>query len=464
MTADGFGAHHSFTTVHDAAEWLLSLKEAHRNALNLGKLEQFLHDQGEFAIIEFMSVFQEKTGYRPGPFQMPPIDENNIPPPGFSLAENGESFSIPDSLEIFEQERLRLMTKVAVQRALCRDIVVNVGIGYIGTANITAAANAKLHNGEPAYFVIGYQRPSTHSSWKVNFLNQGLPTITTADNSLAAMISAAHLRGNLTATFLQQQSLAVADLIFIETELHVRKYVPRSIERAEADPQATLALLEQIAGVMNPTALLVIESTVYPGFTRHDALPAVNKILRKRGKLDKTENANLAYGFHRVKPGPDFMASFYNMPRDAGGVTAEAAKQLAAYFQQTGINYQLHSDITAAELMKDIENAAKFGLLDLMSAFMKSAELTGIDGFAVIRAIARARPDEHGRYVQEIAGLQVGGYCVPKELGLLINGLQRHYAVSELGIREVFQSRLSAASVSDHRAEGAALRSTPPIS
>ena len=240
-------------------------------------------------------------------------------------------------------------------------------------------------------------------------MNQGMSTITTDDNKPGEIIASAIQNGNLTATFLQHQAIAYADLIFVETELHVRKFAKRAIERAEANPEATLKLLATIARFMPTDATVVIESTVYPGFTLKDALPLCNQILQQRGLLKESNNTNLAYSFHRVKPGPDFMHSFFNLQREAGAVNEQATHQLQAYFETTGIKYKWQENIIAVELTKDIENAAKYGLLDLMSAFLKSAEVAGVDGFEIIRNIAEARPEEHGRFVDNVAGLQVGG-------------------------------------------------------
>ena len=336
------------------------------------RIERFLCECGEQGVEHYIATFIESSSDLRvecrSPFPMPDIAVGDIATPCVSRAENGELFSIPATLCQYQEERLRLLAKTAVQRALGRKVVVSVGIGFIGTANIAAAANARSKGGAPAYFVIGYQRPSTHSSWKVDFMNRGLPTITTDDSVLSEMIEASVQRGNLTATFLQPQSLAVADLVFVETELHVRKSVARAIERAETAPEATLQLLEQIASVMQAHALLVIESTVYPGFTRNDALPVVNRVLRERGLLNKNDDANLAYGFHRVKPGHEFMQLFMDLPRDAGGTTPVAVAMLREYYETSGIRYRMHEDITTSELMKDVENAAKYGVLDLNEA------------------------------------------------------------------------------------------------
>lgn len=447
----------SFESFEDCLLWLETVQKspATSNPKTEEALEIFLTQSDESIVSNF---FQRVFVFLNNPLRpeiFPPIEPDQIVKGGFSKSESGQVFPIPATQTEYEQERLRLMAKIAIQKALQRKIVVNVGIGYIGTANIAAAANAKDAAGNPAYFVIGYQRPSVHSSWKINIMNQGLPTITTADNSLGEFIEAAVQRGNLIATFLQDQAIAYADLIFVETELHVRKFAKRAIERSEADPEATLKLLEKIADFMPSKATVIIESTVYPGFTLQDALPLCNQILQRRGLLNEGDRTNLAYSFHRVKPGPTFMHSFFNLQREAGAVNDEAGNQLRSYFDKTGISYKWQNNITAAELTKDIENAAKYGLLDLMSAFLKAAEMAGADGFEIIRNIAEARPDEHGRFVDNVAGLQVGGYCVPKELGLLINGLRRHFGASELQIRDMFYSRICSSSVSDYRAEDA---------
>ena len=451
-------ANDTFENYQDCLHWL---EMAHSASVESqpeteNALENFLIQNGESITTDFLQRVLKQRNIPLIQDIFPPIDANQIAAGGVSRSETGQIFPIPATRSAYEQERLRLMAKIAVQKALRRNIVVNVGIGYIGTANIAAAANAKDAFGNLPYFVIGYQRPSVHSSWKVNVMNQGLATITTDDNNLGEIIASAIQNNNLTATFLHHQAIAYADLIFVETELHVRKFAKRAIERAEADPEATLKLLETIARFMPAEATVIIESTVYPGFTLKDALPLCNQILQQRGLLSDSENTNLAYSFHRVKPGPTFMHSFFNLQREAGAVNEKATNQLQTYFETTGIRYKWQENITAVELTKDIENAAKYGLLDLMSAFLKSAEVAGVDGFEIIRNIAEARPEEHGRFVDNVAGLQVGGYCVPKELGLLINGLQRHFDVSELQIRDMFFSRITSSSISDFRAEDTA--------
>jgi UDP-N-acetyl-D-mannosaminuronate dehydrogenase len=448
----------SFENYEDCLQWLDAVHNAsiENKPETENALETFLTQHGESIASDFLQRVLKQLNIPVRQDLFPLIDPNQITANGVSRSETGQIFPIPATRSAYEQERLRLMAKIAIQKALRRKIVVNVGIGYIGTANIAAAANARDGSGNIPYFVIGSQRPSIHSSWKVNVMNQGMSTITTDDHRPGEIIASAIQNGNLTATFLQHQAIAYADLIFVETELHVRKFAKRAIERAEANPEATLKLLATIARLMPTDATVIIESTVYPGFTLKDALPLCNKILQQRGLLNENNNTNLAYSFHRVKPGPAFMHSFFNLQREAGAVNEQATHQLQAYFETTGINYKWQENIIAVELTKDIENAAKYGLLDLMSAFLKSAEVAGVDGFEIIRNIAEARPEEHGRFIDNVAGLQVGGYCVPKELGLLINGLQRHFDVSELQIRDMFFSRITSSSISDFRAEDTA--------
>ncbi len=438
--------------------WLESVKARPWQSVHPGferRLQEHLQAGGEPALEEFGALYETVFG-QPLQYRVPPIKGEELPASslGQSLSEYGHSYDIPWSQEHYDAERLRLMSQIALQKAMGRKIMVNIGIGFVGTANLLACSNAH-DGGHYPYFALGYQRPSTHSSWKVDAMQRGLPTIKTDDEKVVSITQDGRDRGNLGATFLRDQALAIADVIFVETELHARKPVPRAIERGTADPEETLELISHIASVMPAHATVVVESTVYPGFSFYDALPRMNEALQKRGILKPGQDANLAYGFHRLKPGAKLMDSFFSIERSGAGATPQARQTLRDYYRTTGIRYRLWSDLTTVEFMKDVENAATFGVLDLMAAFLKAAEESGINAWKVIAGIIRARPREHGGYVRFAPGLQVGGYCVPKELVLLIQGLQRHFGLKELDIQAIFNSRLVAAATSDHRAEDA---------
>ncbi len=415
------------------------------------ELAEFLAERGEGAIEEFVRLIEGQKGLAPGglgPWRVPPFDPGEIPPAGLTSA----GIPTPSTPEAFEAERVRLMAEVAIQRALGRQVVVNVGLGFVGSAVLIANASAK---GSP-YFALGYQRPSTESYYRVEYVNQGIAPIRTADPSVGRKLKAARRRGNIRATFLRQ-AIAVADLVIVDTELHVRKLVSKHPELSRADPGPTLKLLQSVGSLMPKEAVVVVETTVYPGFTLYDALPVLNEALRQRGLLGEAEDANLAYTFQRLEPGPRLMESLMKLERVGAGATPQAREGLRRYYEAVGFNYQIWDEVTAPEFIKDVENAYRFGLIELMGAFLRGAELAGINAFAVIEAIASARPQTHGT-IRFAPALQVGGYCIPKEMVMVIWGLQSHFGLSELQIQQIFSTRLAAAVASDFRAESAVYR------
>lgn len=142
-----------FKHIEHCRDWLLHLAHNPKDSTPETEkaLESFLFTEGEPAIIEFLKLAEDILDFNIGSLSMPPIQTGQVAPAGFSKAENGQLFAIPSILEEYEYERLRLMAKVAVQKILKRKIVVNVGIGYIGTANIAVATQAKNERDESPY-------------------------------------------------------------------------------------------------------------------------------------------------------------------------------------------------------------------------------------------------------------------------------------------------------------------------
>ena len=82
-----------------------------------------------------------------------------------SVSPGGESFSLPLP-EDYPGELERLQQVVNAQRDLGREIVVVMGLGFVGAvmAGVVADAVDKA-TGKPNKFVIGMQRPSVRSFW-----------------------------------------------------------------------------------------------------------------------------------------------------------------------------------------------------------------------------------------------------------------------------------------------------------
>src|SRR5512135_886312 len=98
----------------------------------------------------------------------------------YSLSPTNERFLLPCS-EDYEREFQKLNEAVNNQRALGREIVVVMGLGFVGAVMAAVVADSKDEKGHPMKFVIGMQRPSTRSFWKIPLLNRGVPPVSADD-------------------------------------------------------------------------------------------------------------------------------------------------------------------------------------------------------------------------------------------------------------------------------------------
>lgn len=115
-----------------------------------------------------------------------------------STAPNGEQFSLPTSQdEAAEIQRLQTlvaqfhgnsgdMTQLREQLGSClpnsREIVVVMGVGFVGAVMAGVVADSvDKKTGLPNKFVIGMQRPSIRSFWKIPLLNRGIAPVESED-------------------------------------------------------------------------------------------------------------------------------------------------------------------------------------------------------------------------------------------------------------------------------------------
>ena len=97
-----------------------------------------------------------------------------------SVSPEGESFPLPME-EDYSREFERLQALAAEERKKGREIVVVVGIGFVGAVMAAVVADAEDGKGVPAKFVIGMQRPSVRSFWKIPLMNRGISPVTSED-------------------------------------------------------------------------------------------------------------------------------------------------------------------------------------------------------------------------------------------------------------------------------------------
>ena len=133
-----------------------------------------------------------------------------------SISPNGEEFVLPDA-QGYERELARLKKICAEQSLKGRQIVVVMGVGFVGAVMAGVVADAwDAAKEDSPYFVIGMQRPSTRSYWKIPYLNRGQTPVEAEDPEVAPLISRCVLdKQTLIASF-SYDALSMADIVVVD--------------------------------------------------------------------------------------------------------------------------------------------------------------------------------------------------------------------------------------------------------
>src|SRR5512145_2344627 len=97
-----------------------------------------------------------------------------------SISPSGEKFPLPKQ-EDYQLEFEQLKKRVEKERAENREIVVVMGLGFVGAVMAAIVADTVDAEGKPGKFVIGMQRPSVRSYWKIQLLNRGVSPVKAED-------------------------------------------------------------------------------------------------------------------------------------------------------------------------------------------------------------------------------------------------------------------------------------------
>jgi nucleotide sugar dehydrogenase len=332
----------------------------------------------------------------------------------YSVSPDGEKFYLPGP-DDYEEEAKRLQAIVRDQRTLGREIVVVMGVGFVGAAMAAVVADTEDENGEPTKFVIGMQRPSTRSYWKIPLLNRGMAPVKSEDEELEPMIArCVNEKKTLTATF-TYEALKLPDVVVSDVQCDYLKESFGNVRDGQTDMVALEHSLEIVAEHIPPETLVLIETTVAPGTTEQVAYPIMRKVFRKRGIQS---DPLLAHSFERVMPGKEYVASIRDFWRVCSGINEQATRRVEKFLREV-INtedYQLTvlDRPIESETAKIVENSFRATILALLDEWSVFAERNGVDLIKVIQAI-KVRPT-HSNII--FPGPGIGGYCLPKDGGL----------------------------------------------
>ena len=331
-----------------------------------------------------------------------------------SVSPAGEQFEIPRE-EDYAAEFQRLRRQADHARKEGQEVVVVMGVGFVGAVMAAIIADTKDGKGRPGKFVIGCQRPSPRSYWKIPLLNRGESPVKAEDPEVDKMIArCVREKKTLTATY-NSDCLTLADCVVVDVQCDFAKRDLGNMRTGDADMAALEATMRTIGGKIPPKCLTLIETTVAPGTTEFVAWPILKKAFAARG-IKATPL--LAQSFERVMPGRDYVASIRDFWRVCAGCNATARKRVEKFLREvlntddyplTVMDRPIESETT-----KIVENSYRATILAFLDEWSLFAERNGVDLIKVIKAI-KMRPT-HSNMI--FPGPGIGGYCLPKDGGL----------------------------------------------
>ena len=332
----------------------------------------------------------------------------------YSVSPAGEKFPLPGAAE-HAAEFARLSALVREQRALGREIVVVMGVGFVGAVMAAVCADSVDAQGKPGKFVIGMQRPSARSFWKIPLLNRGEPPVSAEDPEVARIIRATVLEKKTLCATYTYDVLTMADCVVVDVQCDYLKNDLGDVRTGRVDMAALEDAFHVIGERIPPQCLVLIETTVAPGTTEQIAYPILKKCFRARG-IDG--EPLVAHSYERVMPGKNYVASIRDFWRVCSGVNCESRGRVEKFLREVLNTRDFPLTVLdrpiESETAKIVENSFRATLLAFMDEWSLFAERNGVDLQKVIQAV-KMRPT-HSNIM--FPGPGIGGYCLPKDGGL----------------------------------------------
>ncbi len=262
-----------------------------------------------------------------------------------------------------------------------RERLAVVGQGYVGLPLALRAA-------EVGYQVVGYDLDAA----RVKQLAAGSSYVEdVADDRLAAALASGRYRPTD-----DPEQLAGFDVAVINVPTPLSEGVPHlvHVEAAAAD----------LGRHLKPAALVVLESTTYPGTTEELVAP----ILEEASGLVAGRDFRLGYSPERIDPG-NRTWTLENTPKVVSGIDADSLDAVAAFYGRLVERVVPVSGTREAELTKLLENTFRHVNVALVNELAMFAAELGIDVWEAIDA-ASTKPFGYLRFTP---GPGVGGHCLP---------------------------------------------------
>jgi len=290
--------------------------------------------------------------------------------------------------------------------------IVVIGMGYVGIPTAALLANVE------EFYVVGLQRRSERSGWKIDYLNQGNSPIEGDEPELADLITSVVSNKKFRVTD-DYTIIKKADVILITVQTPVdENNVPRYNSLKEVS--------KQIGQYMKKGVMVCLESTVAPGTTQNIVKP----ILEEESNLIAGDGFNLVFSYERVMVGR-LIYNLKNMPKIVGGYTSECTKRAVEFYSNIVDADIYPTDCLTAEVSKVTENTYRDVNIAFANEVALFCESLGINVHDV-RKYVNSLPNDPSNPLKNpyrnmhIPGAGVGGHCLPKDPWLLKYGVDSY--------------------------------------
>jgi nucleotide sugar dehydrogenase len=332
----------------------------------------------------------------------------------YSVGPSGKRFVLPSKKES-KAHMDSLKREVKRNREKGRKIVVVQGLGFVGAINAAVIADTKKGKENP-FFVIGVDRPTSGSYWKIAMINSGECPFKSEDPEVDRAYKRTVVeRKNFVATWLSE-AYSFGDIILVDINLDVEKPGPGNARDSTIVMDPFKKAIAEVGKFMRPDSLVLIETTVPPGTTRNIVGPILRDQLSKRGVNLVRNPPLIAHSYERIMPGKDYVNSVRNIWRTYSGVDTRSKEKAREFLEMIGNTKEFPvwelETTDASEMAKILENSYRAMNIAFIHEWTRFAEDIGVNLFEVVRSI-RVRKGTHDNMM--FPGFGVGGYCLTKD-------------------------------------------------
>ncbi|MBN2488634.1 MAG: nucleotide sugar dehydrogenase [Methanosarcinaceae archaeon] len=283
-----------------------------------------------------------------------------------------------------------------------------IGMGYVGIPAAVLFADSDDFD-----LILGFQRDSSSSGYKIDMLNRGESPLKGEEPDLEELIEKVVKAGKFHCT---SDFSRIAEVDAVTLAIQTPFSNPQELE---PDFGALIEGVKQVGRYLSEGTLVVLESTITPGTT--DGL--ARQILEKESGLTAGKDFALAHAPERVMVGR-LLRNIREHDRIIGGIdqpSTDRAVELYTPVLTTGKVIAMTA--TAAEVTKTAENTFRDLQIAAINQLALYCEAMGINVYDVRNGVDSLKGEGITRAVL-YPGAGVGGHCLTKDTYHLERGVK----------------------------------------